>query len=53
MVSIKPKTALTIFLESDLPPTAINVHFDRYTKTIISQSSAEFIRPYRLRDTYD
>ena len=40
MLSIKPKIALTSFLNGDLPPTVINRHFDRYTKTIISESSA-------------
>ena len=34
MLSIKPKTAFTNFLEGGLPPMAINGHFDRYAKTI-------------------
>ena len=37
MLSIKLKTAFTNILEDGLPPTAINGHFDRYTKTIISE----------------
>ena len=37
MLSIKPKTAFTNILEGGLPPTPINGHFDRYTKTIISK----------------
>ena len=37
MLSIKPKTAFTNILEGGLPPTAINGHFDRYTKTILSE----------------
>ena len=34
MLSIKSKTAFTNILEGGLPPTAINGHFDRYTKTM-------------------
>ena len=37
MLSIKSKTAFKNILEGGLPPTAINGHFDRYTKTIISE----------------
>ena len=40
MLSIKPKTAFTNILERGLPPTAINGHFDRYMKTILSEPSA-------------
>ena len=40
MLSIKPKTAFTNISESGLPPTAINDHFDLYTKTIISEPPA-------------
>ena len=37
MLSINPKIAFTNILEGGLPPTAINGHFDRYIKTIISE----------------
>ena len=37
MLSIKSKTAFTNILEGGLLPTAINGHFDRYAKTIISE----------------
>ena len=37
MLSIKPKTAFTNISKVGLPPTAINGHFDRYAKTIISE----------------
>ena len=47
MLSIKPKTAFTNILEGGLPPTAINGHFDRYTKTILSEP------PAVLYETYD
>ena len=40
MVSIKPKTAFTNILEGGSPPTAINGHYDRYTKRIVSEPSA-------------
>ena len=40
MLSIKPKTVFTNILEGGLPPTPINGHFDRYTKTIISEPPA-------------
>ena len=40
MLNIKPKTALTNSLEGGLSPTAINGHFDRYTKTIIFEPPA-------------
>ena len=40
MLSIKPKIAFTNILEGGLPPTAINGHFDRYTKTILSEPPA-------------
>ena len=40
MLSIKPKTTFTNILEGGLPPTAINCHYDRYTKTIISELPA-------------
>ena len=56
MLSIKPKTAFTNILEGGLPLTAINGHYDRFTKTIISELPAVlhmFIRPYRFYDTYD
>ena len=36
MLNIKPKIAFRNILESGLPPTAINGHYDRYTKTIVS-----------------
>ena len=40
MLSIKPKTAFTKILEDDLPPTAIYGHYDRYTKTFVSEPPA-------------
>ena len=40
MLSIKPKTAFTNFLEGGLPATAIYGHFDRYTKTDVSELPA-------------
>ena len=40
MLSIKPKTAFTNILEGGLPPTAINGHFDRYKKIILSKPPA-------------
>ena len=40
MLSIKPNTAFTNILEGGLPPTAINSHYDRYTKIDISEPPA-------------
>ena len=40
MLSIRPKTVFIIFLKGGLPPTAINGHFDCYTKTDISEPPA-------------
>ena len=40
MLSIKSKTAFTNILEGGLPPTAINGHFDHYTKTIFFEPLA-------------
>ena len=41
MLSIKTKTAFTN-ISGGLPPTAINGHYERYTKAIISESPAVF-----------
>ena len=40
MLSIKLKSAFTNILEGALPPTAINGHYDSYTKTTISEPLA-------------
>ena len=40
MLSIKPKTAFTNIFVGGLPPMAVNGHYDRYTKTIISEPPA-------------
>ena len=37
MLIIKPKTVFTNIFEDGLPGTAINGHFDCYTKTIIPE----------------
>ena len=53
MLSIKPKTAFTNILEGGLPPTAINGHFDRYTKIILSEPPAVLYETVSSYDTYD
>ena len=50
MLSIKQKTAFTNILEGGLPPTAINGHFDRYTKTILSEPPAVLL--YEIYDSF-
>ena len=40
MLSIKPKIAFTNILKGGLPPTAIDGHFERYAKTVISERLA-------------
>ena len=55
MLSIKPKTAFTNILEGGLSPTAINSHYDRRTKTIISEPPVvlyKIVSSLRLYDTY-
>ena len=40
MLSIKTKTAFTNILGSGLSPKAINGHYDRYTKNVVSEPPA-------------
>ena len=53
MLSFTSKTAFRNILEGGLPPTAINGHYDRYTKTVISEPPGVLDKTVLFYDTYD